>query len=95
MIDTAHVKHIARLARLVVTDGEATVFAGHIGSVLDYMEKLNTVDTDGVEPTAYVSPGHDALRDDILQESMPREKLQCNGSSVIQGYFAVPRVVAR
>jgi aspartyl-tRNA(Asn)/glutamyl-tRNA(Gln) amidotransferase subunit C len=95
MIDKAHVKYIAQLARLVVTDHEAGVFAEHIGSVLEYVEKLNAVDTGGIEPTAFVSPQHDALRDDVLHASMSSEKLLQNGPSVINGYFAVPRVIAR
>jgi aspartyl-tRNA(Asn)/glutamyl-tRNA(Gln) amidotransferase subunit C len=95
MIDKANVKYIARLARLVVTDREAGIFTEHIGSILEYVEKLSAVDTSGIEPTAFVSPQHDALRDDVLQASMSNEKLLQNGPSVINGYFAVPRVIAR
>jgi aspartyl-tRNA(Asn)/glutamyl-tRNA(Gln) amidotransferase subunit C len=95
VIEKDQVKHIAQLARLVVTEEETRVFAKQIGSVLEYVKKLNTVDTGGIEPTASVSPGRDPLRGDTVQASMPREKLLKNGPSVKKGCFAVPRVIAR
>jgi aspartyl-tRNA(Asn)/glutamyl-tRNA(Gln) amidotransferase subunit C len=95
MIDTEKVKYIARLSRLVVTEEEARVFTKQIGAILTYVEQLGSVETDGVEPTAFVSPRHDPLRNDVLQGSMPRNELLRNGPCVKNGYFAVPRVIAR
>jgi aspartyl-tRNA(Asn)/glutamyl-tRNA(Gln) amidotransferase subunit C len=94
MIDTEQVKHIAQLARLVVTDEEARLFTKQLGSILEYVEKLNTVDTTGIELSAYASPRHDPLRNDELQGSIPSEKLLQNGPVVKKGCFAVPRVIA-
>jgi aspartyl-tRNA(Asn)/glutamyl-tRNA(Gln) amidotransferase subunit C len=94
MIDNAQVKHIARLARLVVTDEEATVFTRQIGSILTYVETLSAADTDGVEPMVSVSSRPDTLRNDEATASMPREKLLQNGPRTTDGCFAVPQVIA-
>jgi aspartyl-tRNA(Asn)/glutamyl-tRNA(Gln) amidotransferase subunit C len=94
MIEREQVKHIAQLARLVVTDEEIESFTKQIGSILEYVEKLNTVDTSGIEPTDDVAPGRDPHRNDEVQGSMPLEKLLQNGPCVKKGYFAVPRVIA-
>ena len=90
MIDKERVTHIARLARLVVTEEETAVFTRQIGSILQYVETLSAADTDGVEPMACVSPPRDPLRNDEARASMPREKLLQNGPDVKNGYFAVP-----
>ena len=95
MIDKEQVKHIAQLARLVVTEEEIAVFTKQIGSVLEYVETLSSADTDGVEPMASVSPRHDPLRDDEIRDSLPREELLQNGPDVKGGYFAVPKVIGR
>ena len=93
MIDNEQVKHIARLARLVVTEEEIAVFTKQIGSILEYVETLSSADTAGVEPMASASPRHDPLRNDEIHDSLPREGLLQNGPNVKSGYFAVPQVI--
>lgn len=93
MIDNEQIKHIAKLARLVVTEEEMVVFTKQIGSILEYVETLSSADTDGVEPMASVSPRHDPLRNDEIRDSLPREELLQNGPNVKNGYFAVPKVI--
>jgi aspartyl-tRNA(Asn)/glutamyl-tRNA(Gln) amidotransferase subunit C len=92
VIDKQHVRHIAKLARLIVTEQESELFAMQIGSILEYIDQLNSIDTRTIEPTAYVSPRHDPLRNDEEQKPMPREDLLLNGPCVKNGYFAVPKV---
>jgi aspartyl-tRNA(Asn)/glutamyl-tRNA(Gln) amidotransferase subunit C len=93
MIDKEQVKHIAKLARLVVTEEERAVFTKQIGSILEYVETLSIADTAGVEPMAAVPPLHDPLRNDELCDSLPREELLRNGPHVKNGYFVVPKVI--
>jgi aspartyl/glutamyl-tRNA(Asn/Gln) amidotransferase, C subunit len=93
MIDREHVKHIASLARLALSEKEIEMFTGQLGSILQYADQLGKVDTANVEPTSFVSPRRDPLRDDAVQPSLPREKLLQNGPRVKNGHFAVPKVI--
>ena len=95
MLDKEQVKHVARLARLAVSEEEIETFTGQLGAVLHYADHLNAVDTTNVEPTSFVSPGHDPLRTDTEKPSLPREELLRNGPSVKNGYFAVPKVISQ
>ncbi len=93
MIDKKTVEHIANLARLEVTEDEKKSFARDLGSILDYIEKLNEAGTEGIEPTAFMVPEHGPVRKDIEKESLPEEKTFQNGPSVKKGFFAVPKVI--
>ena len=93
MIDKDHVKHIANLARLAVSEEESEMFTGQLGAILGYVEQLDKVETSAVEPTSFVAPEHDPLRDDSEKQSLPREELLKNGACVKKGYFAVPKVI--
>jgi aspartyl-tRNA(Asn)/glutamyl-tRNA(Gln) amidotransferase subunit C len=93
MIDKAVVKHIASLARLSLSDAEVDSYAHHLGSILSYVDQLNKIDTSGIEPTAFITPAHDPLRDDTETASLPPETLLANGPKVTRGHFAVPKVI--
>jgi aspartyl-tRNA(Asn)/glutamyl-tRNA(Gln) amidotransferase subunit C len=93
MMDKDRVKYIANLSRLSLSDQETEAFTGQLASILGYMEQLNKVDTTNVEPTAFIAPSHDPMRDDIEIPSLPPEKLLQNGPAVKNGYFAVPKVI--
>jgi aspartyl-tRNA(Asn)/glutamyl-tRNA(Gln) amidotransferase subunit C len=93
MIDKEHVKYIADLSRLSLSDAETEAFTGQLKSILDYVEQLNKVDTTNVEPTAFIAPSHDPMRDDVETPSLPPEKVLQNGPKVKNGYFAVPKVI--
>jgi aspartyl-tRNA(Asn)/glutamyl-tRNA(Gln) amidotransferase subunit C len=58
------VRHIARLARLGLTNEDAERFQHQLSDILDYFERLAAVDTEGVPPTAYPLPLHNVMRDD-------------------------------
>lgn len=94
MIEKKVVEYIANLARLEVTDEEIASFTRELGSVLEYMEQLNSADTEGVEPTSFMVPEIDPFRDDREKESLTREKVLQNGPSVKKGFFAVPKVIS-
>lgn len=93
MIDREHVLHIAKLARLKLTDEEIDHFTVQLGSILEYVEQLESAPTDGVDPTSIMAPAHDALRDDEPRPSLPREEILRNGPEVKQDHFAVPKVI--
>jgi aspartyl-tRNA(Asn)/glutamyl-tRNA(Gln) amidotransferase subunit C len=93
MLDKEHVKRVAILARLSITEEETSMFTEQLGSIIHYIDQLNAVDTNNVEPTAFLSPEHDPLRDDKVQPSLPQEDLLKNGPSVKKGCFAVPKVM--
>ena len=59
------------------------------------MEQLNRVDTAQVEPTSFIAPLHDPLRDDYETASLSRDKLLQNGPKVKNGYFSVPKVISQ
>jgi aspartyl-tRNA(Asn)/glutamyl-tRNA(Gln) amidotransferase subunit C len=93
MIDREHVQRIAQLARLALSEDEIQRFTQQLGSILSYADQLSAVPTNGVEPTAFVSPGHDPLRNDQRSASLPRELLLRGGPCVKKDHFAVPKVI--
>jgi aspartyl-tRNA(Asn)/glutamyl-tRNA(Gln) amidotransferase subunit C len=93
MIDRKQVLHVARLARLNLTEEEVGHFTGQLGAVLSYVEQLEDAPTGGIDPTCVMAPGHDSLRDDNPVPSLPREEILKNGPSIKQNHFAVPRVI--
>ncbi len=95
MIDKEHVKYIAALSRLSLSEAETGAFADQLDSVLEYVEQLNKVDTSNVEPTAFLAPARDPMRPDVETLSLSSEKLLQNGPKVTNGYFAVPKVIAQ
>ena len=67
MIDRDQVLHVARLARLKLTDEEVERMSTELSAVLDHIEKIGELDLDGVEPTSHVVPLENVLREDILE----------------------------
>ena len=93
MISKDDVKYIADLARLQLSDQEIDAYAHQLAHILDYVNQLNTVGTEGVEPTCLVVAGHNPLREDQPAPSLPREDLLGNGPRVQGAFFAVPKVI--
>lgn len=87
------VRYIANLARIRLTDEEAATFQSQLGQVLDYVEQLDALDIDGVEPTAHANPVFNVLRKDMEQESLPQEKTLSNAPRSANGLFMVPKVI--
>jgi aspartyl-tRNA(Asn)/glutamyl-tRNA(Gln) amidotransferase subunit C len=93
MIDKKIVQHIADLSRLSLSDEETEELAHQLAAILGYVEQLNKVDTSNVEPTAFIAPAHDPMREDEPAPSLPPDKLLQNGPKVKNGYFAVPKII--
>jgi aspartyl-tRNA(Asn)/glutamyl-tRNA(Gln) amidotransferase subunit C len=75
MIDRDQVLHVARLARLKLTDEEVERMAVELSAVLDHIEKIGELDLEGVEPTSHVVPVENVLREDEPRPSWPRETM--------------------
>jgi aspartyl-tRNA(Asn)/glutamyl-tRNA(Gln) amidotransferase subunit C len=93
MIDREQVLKIAKLARLKLSEREIESFTGQLGSIIDFVKQLDRVDTGTIEPTCFVGPSHDPLRDDAEKESFSQEEALRNGPKVKKGFFAVPKVI--
>ncbi len=78
MIDRETVKHVAKLARLGMTEEEVDVFASQLSVILENIAKLQEVDVSGVSPTAHASRLSNIMRPDISQPSYPPEVLLAN-----------------
>jgi len=87
------VEHVANLARLDLSDAEKEQFAGQLNAILKYAEKLNELDTDGIEPTSHVLPLANVMREDEVKPSWPIEKVLRNAPEEEDGQFKVPAVL--
>lgn len=87
------VRHVARLARLEVTDAEVDLFAEQLGAVLDHARDVEALDTEGVLPTAHPLPVKNALRDDVVAPSLDRDEVLAQAPAAENGRFRVPRIL--
>lgn len=92
-LDKETVKNIANLARIKVPEENLDHLAGELSGILDWVEQLNGVDTDGVEPLASVVDVTLPLRTDVVSDGDCRDKVLVNGPETEDGYYAVPKVV--
>ena len=92
-IDEQQVRHVAKLARLELSDEEVAQFSGQLSSILEYIEKLNELDTDSVEPLAHCLPVNNVFRDDKVTESLKTEDALANAPQSYEEYFKVPKVL--
>ncbi|MGH9149204.1 MAG: Asp-tRNA(Asn)/Glu-tRNA(Gln) amidotransferase subunit GatC [Acidimicrobiales bacterium] len=87
------VRHVARLARLAVTDEEVERFAEQLGAVLDHAADVEALDTAGVPPTAHPLPLVNVLRDDEVAASLDRDEVLGQAPQAEDGRFRVPRIL--
>ncbi|WP_411345237.1 Asp-tRNA(Asn)/Glu-tRNA(Gln) amidotransferase subunit GatC [Paenibacillus sp. WLX1005] len=92
-INIQDVEHVARLARLDLSEEEKEMFTAQLSAILKYAEKLNELDTDNVEPTTHVLHVSNVMRDDEVKESLPIEKVLLNAPDDEDGQFKVPAVL--
>lgn len=92
-ISIKDVEHVANLARLELSDADKEQFAGQLNAILKYAEKLNELNTDGVEPTSHVLPLANVMREDAVKPSLPIEKAMLNAPEEEEGHFKVPAVL--
>jgi aspartyl-tRNA(Asn)/glutamyl-tRNA(Gln) amidotransferase subunit C len=92
-ITQKEVEHVAKLARLELTEDEMVTFARQLSAILTYMDQLKSLDTNGIEPTATVLPTANVFRDDQVRPSLPREKALSKALDQLDGFFRVPRIL--
>jgi aspartyl-tRNA(Asn)/glutamyl-tRNA(Gln) amidotransferase subunit C len=92
-ITRAEVSHVARLARLGLTDDEMDRLASELDHILDAMQALRQLDTSAIPPTAQVIPLRNVMREDVARPSWPAEEVLQNAPAVRDGQFLVPPVL--
>lgn len=92
-ISRTEVEHVARLARLALGDAELDALTGEMNAILGYVEQLNRLQTDGIEPTAHAVPLANAFRTDDVRPSFSPEQAQANAPAPDPAGFRVPRVI--
>lgn len=86
---------IAQLARLTLKEEEKEKFLEQVNQILQYVEKLNELDTEGIEPLSHSMDLVNVMRDDVEKKSLPREEALKNAPSKNEKFFRVPKVVSR
>ena len=93
MIERQDVEHVARLARLALTDAELEKMRDQLNGILAYIEKLNALETEGVEPTSHAVPLVNVMRDDEPGPCLPRDEALANAPERAGEFFRVPRII--
>ncbi len=92
-IDKQQVRKVAKLARLDLTEAEIEEFTGQLGAILEYVEKMNELDTATVEPLAHCLPIHNVFRADEVRESLGTEQTLANAPQRDGPFFKVPKIL--
>lgn len=92
-VDPDLVRRIAHLARIKVADVDLPHLAGELNSILAFVEELNQVDVDGVEPMTSVIPMRMKQRQDVVDDGDIAEAIVANAPATEDHYFVVPKVI--
>jgi aspartyl-tRNA(Asn)/glutamyl-tRNA(Gln) amidotransferase subunit C len=87
------VDHIAGLAQLTLDDETRQRLVVQLNDILSYIDKLNELDTEGIEPMMHAVPMTNVYRDDVVGQSLDREKALMNAPKTDGEYFLVPRIL--
>lgn len=93
MIEKKQVKHIASLSRLLLSPEEEEILRLQLSSILQYMEKLRELNTEGIKPTSHVIDIVNVMRDDIPHPSLPPEEALRNAPERFKGFYRVPKII--
>ena len=92
-IDLKTVKHISKLARISLTDEKAKKLASDLNSIFEFIEKLNKLNTDKIEPLTSIAETTLKLRNDEIKSKNIREQILKNSPNQNKDFFVVPKVV--
>ena len=92
MINKEEVKHVAKLARLELTDEEVNKYSQQLGSILEYVEQMNEVNTTGIEPMPHAIPVYNVMREDVVKYEQTKEEMMANAPFEEDGFFRVPKI---
>ncbi len=87
------VEHIAHLAKLSLTAKEREKFGAQLGSILSYVEKLDELDTAGIEPTSHTLSIGNVMREDVPRPSLLKEDALMNAPDGADNFYRVPRII--
>lgn len=93
VISDETIEYVGILAKLELSEEEKEQAKKDMGSMLDYIDKLNELDTSGVEPMSHVFPVHNVFREDVVANVNVREKILANAPKEKDGSFVVPKTV--
>ena len=94
-ISHKEVEHVARLARLDLTEPEKTLFGEQLSQILTFVEQLQEVPTEGIPPTASVADQASVLREDIPREGLSQDQVLSNAPEASDGFFVVPKILGK
>lgn len=92
-IDKQTIEKAAHLARLNLSDEQKDKYVQSVGGIINWIEQLNEVNTDDIEPLATVTNIENRLRDDIVTDGDIVEKILANAPDELENFFAVPKVI--
>ncbi len=92
-ITREEVEHVARLARLALTEEEKDTLTGQMDAILAYVDKLNELNTDGVVATSHAVPMENAFREDVVRPSIGIDNALANAPARVESFFRVPKVI--
>jgi aspartyl-tRNA(Asn)/glutamyl-tRNA(Gln) amidotransferase subunit C len=90
MLDREQVLHVAKLARLRLTDDEVDRMAGELSQILEHVETMNELDLEGIEPTSHVVDLTNVLREDVPRDGLDKETALEQAPDAADGGFRVP-----
>ena len=93
MIERKDVMNIAKLSRLSLTDEEVGLYSSQLNGILQYVEKLKELDTEGIDPTSHVLDLRNVMREDKAVPSLPVEDVLKNAPDRKDGFYRVPRII--
>jgi aspartyl-tRNA(Asn)/glutamyl-tRNA(Gln) amidotransferase subunit C len=94
-IDKETVEKVAHLARLELSESEKQDMIQDMSKILDFMAKLNELDTTGVEPLIYMTDGANVLREDVVKQEITHEEALENAPKHDKDYFLVAKVIEK
>ena len=92
-IDETLVRKVAKLSRLDLSDAEVSEFTRQLSDILEYVEKMNQLNTETVHPLAHCLPLSNCFREDVVKESLGTEKVLANAPESDGDFFKVPKIL--
>lgn len=93
MIEKKDVEHVARLARLALSEEELEMYRKQLSKILDHADRVTSLDTEGVPPTSHAIQLSNVFRPDVPETGLSVDEALSNGPLVEDGHFRVPRIL--
>ena len=92
-INAEQIEHVAKLARLSLTDEEVAEFSQQLSSIIDYVEKIKELDTDSAPPAEYIAEIKNVSREDFVFPSLPTDEFARLAPDFRDGHIVVPKII--